>query len=89
MPVRTSPWLFTSRVHATLGSSGLSWSSTTALPSELICRVNYIAIFEPLRDLRYFQMVAMSKETNTTEWPNGADFVPEFLYYIVEEAPVN
>lgn len=36
-------------------------------------------IFEPLKDRSYFQQVAVNPETNTIEWPNGADFAPEFL----------
>ncbi len=37
-------------------------------------------VFEPLRDIELFKQVAVNEETNTIEWPNGADFAPEFLY---------
>ncbi len=37
-------------------------------------------IFEPLKSLDYFREFKISTETNTIEWPNGADFAPEFLY---------
>jgi hypothetical protein len=37
-------------------------------------------VFEPLRDPGYFRTVRVSVETGTIEWPNGADFAPEFLY---------
>lgn len=37
-------------------------------------------IFEPLRDPALFARVAVNPETGTVEWPNGADFAPEFLY---------
>jgi len=40
----------------------------------------YGEVFEPLRDLKMFQQVCLNPETNTIEWPNGADFAPEFLY---------
>lgn len=40
----------------------------------------YGEIFEPLRDLDVFRQVRVNSETNTIEWPNGADFAPEFLY---------
>jgi hypothetical protein len=40
----------------------------------------YGEIFEPLRDLAFFQQVFLNPETNTIEWLNGADFAPEFLY---------
>ena len=39
----------------------------------------YGPIFEPLKDVNLFQQVTVNSETNTIEWPNGADFAPEFL----------
>lgn len=36
-------------------------------------------IFEPLQSIDYFKGFKKSNETNTVEWPNGADFAPEFL----------
>lgn len=35
-------------------------------------------IFEPLKDKSYFKDFRLNKWT--VEWPNGADFAPEFLY---------
>ncbi len=40
----------------------------------------YGEVFEPLRDPRMFERVAVNRETGTIEWPNGADFAPEFLF---------
>ncbi len=40
----------------------------------------YGEVFEPLKDVAFFQQVRINEETNTIEWPNGADFAPEFLY---------
>lgn len=40
----------------------------------------YGEVFEPLRDADIFRKVAVNEETGTIEWPNGADFAPEFLY---------
>ena len=37
-------------------------------------------VFEPLKDLGFF--VQFSIPFNTLEWPNGADFAPEYLYEI-------
>ena len=42
-------------------------------------------VFEPLKDPGLFKQVAVNAETNTIEWPNGADFAPEFLYKIGRE----
>jgi hypothetical protein len=36
-------------------------------------------IFEPLNDADFFQKAIVNPETQTVEWPNGADFAPEFL----------
>lgn len=40
----------------------------------------YGEVFEPLRDAAFFRQVAVNPETGTIEWPNGADFAPEFLH---------
>lgn len=42
-------------------------------------------IFEPLKEPDFFNRVAVNPETRTIEWPNGADFAPEFLYEIGHE----
>ncbi len=39
----------------------------------------YGEIFEPLKDVAFFKEVRVNPETKTIEWPNGADFAPEFL----------
>jgi hypothetical protein len=42
----------------------------------------YGEVFEPLQEISFFKQVVVNEETNTIEWPNGADFAPEFLYEI-------
>lgn len=39
-------------------------------------------IFEPLRDVNYFQRFRL--EGHTLSWENGADFAPEYLHGLVE-----
>lgn len=39
-------------------------------------------VFEPLRNQEEFERVYVSEETGTVEWPNGADFAPEYLFQI-------
>ena len=36
-------------------------------------------VFEPLKDVQYFQTFSLHPELRTLVWPNGADFAPEFL----------
>ena len=45
----------------------------------------YGEVFEPLKDVGFFKQVRVNSETNTIEWPNGADFAPEFLYEAGQE----
>lgn len=41
-------------------------------------------IFEPLKDPAYFSRLSVNRDTGTIEWPNRADFAPEFLYEKVQ-----
>ncbi len=43
-------------------------------------------IFEPLRDLEFFNNFTINPDFHTLEWPNGADLAPEFLLEKVNEA---
>lgn len=39
-------------------------------------------IFQPLRDPDFFDQVTLPDESETIEWPNGADLAAEYLYDI-------
>ena len=45
----------------------------------------YGEVFQPLQDPVFFKQAAINPETGTVEWPNGADFAPEFLFEIGHE----
>jgi len=38
-------------------------------------------VFEPLKDKSFFKKAYLT-EWNVIEWPNGADFAPEYLFEI-------
>lgn len=42
-------------------------------------------IHRPLKDVEYFRKVYIDPDTNSIEWPNGAEFTSEFLYEIGRE----
>ncbi len=42
-------------------------------------------IFEPLKNIDFFKQAYLT-EWNVIEWPNGADFAPEFLFEIGQKA---
>ncbi len=39
-------------------------------------------IFRPLRDSDFFDKVTLPPDSETIEWPNGADLAAEYLYDI-------
>ena len=45
----------------------------------------YGQVFEPLKDRVLLKQVYVNPDTNTIEWPNGADLAPEFLHEIGQD----
>ena len=43
-------------------------------------------IFEPLKNIEYFKSVRVNHDIDTIIWSNEADFSPDFLYEIGEQA---
>jgi hypothetical protein len=43
-------------------------------------------IFEPLKDQGFFKAFYVNRDIDTVVWPNNADFSPDFLYDIEENA---
>lgn len=39
-------------------------------------------MFEPLKDLDLFSKLSVDDDLDTIVWPNGADFAPEFIYFL-------
>ncbi len=46
-----------------------------------LSRIFYGELFSPLEDPNYFCKVSLNTDFETVQWPNGADFDPETLYY--------
>jgi hypothetical protein len=45
----------------------------------------YGTVFEPLKDVVLYRQFRINEAKTTVEWPNGADFAPEYLYEIGTE----
>jgi hypothetical protein len=71
----------TSVSHITACQLRIEFSNGVVKQVELAGEL-YGEVFEPLKDLEVFKQGAVNPETNTIEWPNGADFAPEFLYEV-------
>jgi hypothetical protein len=44
-------------------------------------------IFLPLQKMEYFKLVFLNRESDTIQWPNGADIAPETLYRWTQKEP--
>jgi hypothetical protein len=45
-------------------------------------------VFQALRDPHFFSQASLPKDSETIEWPNGADLAAEFLYEIGETVAI-
>ena len=55
---------------------------------DLVDRISFRGVFEPLRDSTYFALVRVEPELGTVVWPNGADLDPDVLYGAITDTPV-
>lgn len=46
--------------------------------------VPFEGVFQPLKDLSYFNTVTVNADLGTICWDNGADIAPETLYQAVQ-----
>ena len=45
-------------------------------------------MIRPLKDPKYFAQVRVDKEIDTIVWPNGMDWCPDVLYWLVTGEPI-
>jgi hypothetical protein len=70
------------RVHH-LGGYRLALQFDNGVAKEVDLEQHLVGeVFTPLLNPDLFRQVRLNANTGTIEWPNGADFAPEFLYEI-------
>jgi len=77
-------------LHITRVSEAKPFELLLEFSDEVVKRVDLSSelhgeVFEPLKQAEFFSQAYLNHETGTVEWPNGADFAPEFLYEIGKE----
>jgi len=78
-------------MHYVTDATYLSGHKITVRFEDGSCRLVDLAshldgpVSEPLKDVAYFQRFTVNHDIDTIEWPNNADFSPDFLYEIGEE----
>ena len=50
--------------------------------------VQFMGVFEPLADPKFFAQVKVNPEIGTVYWPNGADLDSDVLYSKVTHVPI-
>ncbi len=50
--------------------------------------IDFVGIFQPLKDLAFFKTVKINPDWGTIYWENGADLDPDVLYSIITDQPL-
>ena len=50
--------------------------------------IEFVGVFEPLKDPNYFTSVSVNPEWGTIYWPSGADLDPDKLYSAISGEPL-
>ncbi|MDJ0581987.1 DUF2442 domain-containing protein [Crocosphaera sp.] len=50
--------------------------------------IEFVGIFQPLKDLAFFKTVKINPDWGTIYWENGADLDPDVLYSIITDQPL-
>jgi ribosomal protein S16 len=51
--------------------------------------IEFVGIFEPLKELAFFKTVKINPDWGTIYWENGADLDPDVLYSIITDQSLN
>ncbi|MCA2511472.1 MAG: DUF2442 domain-containing protein [Microcystis sp. M54BS1] len=51
--------------------------------------IEFVGIFQPLKDLDFFKTVKINPDWGTIYWENGADLDPDVLYYLITNQSLN
>ena len=51
--------------------------------------IEFVGIFQPLKDLDFFKTVKINPDWGTIYWENGADLDPDVLYSLITNQSLN
>ncbi|MDB9509222.1 DUF2442 domain-containing protein [Microcystis aeruginosa CS-338/01] len=51
--------------------------------------IEFVGIFQPLKDLDFFKTVKINPDWGTIYWENGADLDPDVLYSLIMNQSLN
>lgn len=66
----------------------LTFDDGTVGEVDVATLVEFVGVFEPLRDVTEFRKVRVDAESGTVAWPGGADLDPLVLYAKVRGADI-